>query len=235
MIGLQGTYTYPSGVPGVGGVTFAQAGTTNVVRFIVNEWGSTGVNWYMGQPSAYINRSQDGTDAGAASVALNWAARYDNVLLTVAAGNSGTESVANSLFINAISVGGFRYETWNSPSTHRRNSVYSSYINNNSVYPGLERPNLLGPMSHLDGGGLYAGLSIPLVTAAGTPAMTLTTLNGSQAVGTSTTSRRRPRRATPARTCCASWRPASTTSSIAWDSRSLAPRPASLSHTARSR
>ena len=185
MIGLQGTYTYPSGVPGVGGVTFAQAGTTNVVRFIVNEWGSTGVNWYMGQPSAYINRSQDGTDAGAASVALNWAARYDNVLLTVAAGNSGTESVANSLFINAISVGGFRYETWNSPSTHRRNSVYSSYINNNSVYPGLERPNLLGPMSHLDGGGLYAGLSIPLVTAAGTPAMTLTTLNGSQAVGTS--------------------------------------------------
>ena len=185
MLGMQGDYTYGPAVPGLGGVNFQQPGTPNIVRFVVDESGLAGFNWYLNQASAYVNRSEDSTDSGSTSVVANWAARYDNVLLTVAAGNDGGATVANSLFINAVSVGGFRYEVWNDPATHRRNGAFSCYLNNNSVWPGLERPNLLGPESHFNGSASYAGLHVPVITANNANTISSTTLTGNQAIGTS--------------------------------------------------
>lgn len=184
MLGMQGSYTYPSAIPGLGGLSFPEPGASGLVRFVANDNSSVGLNWYLAKPSVHLNRSVDGGSGGTA-FATNWAARYDTVLATVAAGNDGTETVANALFINAISVGGYRYETWNDLATHRRHTAYSSYLNNATVWPGNERPNILGPMSHFDGAAANSGLNIPVITAAGTNAMATTRVNGYQAIGTS--------------------------------------------------
>ena len=162
MIGLNGSYTYPAGDPGLQNQAFPASGTSNVIEFIANSVGAEAMNWLQSSTAvSFVNRSMASTDQGG-PYAVNWAARYDVILTTVAAGNGGLTSavVNNEAYFNALMVGSYRYETWDNPTTHRRAST-SSYVNDTSEYVGQERPHILGPGAHMDGFGEFAGLNIP--------------------------------------------------------------------------
>lgn len=74
MLGMQGSYTYPSAIPGLGGLSFPEPGASGLVRFVANDNSSVGLNWYLAKPSVHLNRSVDGGSGGTA-FATNWAAR----------------------------------------------------------------------------------------------------------------------------------------------------------------
>lgn len=188
MIGMNASYTYPPADPALANQTFGAVGATNVVRYIGNDVGVDGMNWILGQTALFVNRSFSSA-SGTSSFAANLAARNNAVLTAVASGNSGASQIGNSAYFNAVMVGGYSYETWNNATTHHR-ANWSSFGNNVTLYPGQERPHLLGPGAHQNGVGSTAGLNIPLITgnASGQMDTASLALNGSvptEVVGTS--------------------------------------------------
>jgi hypothetical protein len=124
------------------------------------------INWLLDEHQGlYINRSVSGLSNDAARVA-DWAARTNGTVFTYANGNDvNVESCSNVW--NGLCVGWYAYNTYNTPTTHRRfigsAPVGSTYVNP-AASPLFERPHLLGAGGHLDsisGGGVYSGLHMP--------------------------------------------------------------------------
>ncbi len=184
-IGMRDSFTYPAGVLKPTAVTLPPAGSGNVTQFVANDPGEGGINWLIDATSAtYINKSFAAAD-GTVPQIINWAARKDIILTTIASGNTGTAGVTCADSWNALCVGNYRYETYDNAATHRIHSA-SSWMNQSAIHPGQERPHVLGPGAHFQGIGLTSGLHIPDIRANGVGTMSSTSIEFTSAmVGTS--------------------------------------------------
>lgn len=152
-VGMKGSYTYPA--PDPRGSFSSGAGTGSVDFYVGNQSGIQGFDYLMSNSLTYVNRSMSGV-TGALAAAIDWSARYDSVLTTLASGNTGTQTVQCRQSWNSLCVGSYDYQAWNSSSDDRRSS-FSSYLNATNVpVIGLERPHLLGPGNYFAASdGLY--------------------------------------------------------------------------------
>lgn len=174
-IGMQGSYTYAAGVLGPNEVTIARSGSPNTARFVANDSGPDGIDWLLDATSAvYVNKSFSSAD-GVSPVIVNWAARNQGVFASIASGNTGSAGVVCAAYWNGLCVGNYRYETFDQPSTHRRHGA-SSFTNQTSLFPGQERPHLLGPGAHLAGTSTTSGLHIPNISVSGAGTMSATSI-----------------------------------------------------------
>lgn len=130
------------------GDTFSRAGVYHVAFQYANDETEVGLDWLLGRSVIFANRSQGllGSPHSGLPALVDWAARYDWLLLTQSSGNSPT-SQATCPGWNTLCVGSYDYGAWYSRTDDSR-SQFSSYINPDSVNPGLERPHLLGPGNH---------------------------------------------------------------------------------------
>jgi hypothetical protein len=162
-LGMVGTFDYASDSCPNTPDSFGNSGLWDVRYKVGNDNGPSGLDYITGQSAVYVNRSS--TLTLVARKAADFAGQYNGVFLTVAGGNDGSGvDVLCGEFRNGLCVGGFRYETYSSTSTHR----WWLGSNDHNKIANLERPHILGPASFHDNGN---GLALPDINADGTSTM----------------------------------------------------------------
>lgn len=169
-VGMAFDYTYPAGALGPTAVSFPANGAYEVNRYIaVTGDQLNDVGWLTNStPVRHLNRSASNSPS-----VLNWASRVPGVMAFLPTGNmhtSPTELVANGIVRNAMHIGAFNYESWDSSGTHRVSNF--SLFTNDPGQPGQELPDLVGPGAHTDSLQAGGGIRTADLTFIGSPTST---------------------------------------------------------------
>jgi hypothetical protein len=148
------------------GTTYAKSGAPDARFYYANDDRIAGLDWLLGQSVTFINRSMtvgEVTATSALTLAMDYAARYDYALITLASGNDGGVAKCGRGW-NTICVGGYAY---GSPTTRTDDVIWSSSAWQNPV-SGLERPHLVGPAAKSNGLSLGTGMWVPATSISST-------------------------------------------------------------------
>lgn len=156
------------------GTLFSSVGTYQNHFYVANDADSAGLDWLLSQPVIYANRSQGmvGTPRSYRWRLADWAARYDFLFLTKAAGNQPDTLATDCVGWNSMCVGSMQYQNWQDRSDDRR-STYSRYINP-TENPGLERPHIMGVGDYDSSGGNTGGIYLADIFPLSTPTNAMT-------------------------------------------------------------
>ena len=176
MLGMSGSYSE-------GGVLYPTAGTPEVAQVYVGNDTNNALGWILDTgPVLYVNRSQ--SSLGNQFRDMDHAVRYEQAMITMAAGNGGDEggeACGGGIGYNALCVGAYSYQNPASTLDDTR-SYYSNYVN--PAATGAERPHLLGPGNKANN----VGLHVPSITSSGSSMTSVSQgylASGSAIMGTS--------------------------------------------------